>query len=138
MRSASSPSADDGDTWLVGQWRYPLGLYSWEIPEGGGPVAGPLLESAQRELVGRDRPYRRRWTDLGPFHLSNSVTNEEGHIFLAQGLTFGHAEPEGDEVLDRAPSPVPRSLSQWRWTDASRTASPSSASPAPPTIWESR
>ncbi len=93
------PVSDDGDTWLVGQWRYPLDLYSWEIPEGGGPLARPLLESAQRELAEETGLMASVWTDLGLFHLSNSVTNEAGRIFLAQGLTFGHAEPEGDEVL---------------------------------------
>ena len=93
------PVSDDGNTWLVGQWRYPLGLYSWEIPEGGGPIAVPLLESAQRELSEEAGIAASRWTDLGLFHLSNSVTNEAGRIFLAQGLTVGHAEPEGDEVL---------------------------------------
>ncbi len=93
------PLADNGDTWLVGQWRYPLGLYSWEIPEGGGPLSVDALESAQRELAEETGLTAARWTDLGPLHLSNSVTNEEGRVFLAQGLTVGHAEPEGDEVL---------------------------------------
>lgn len=93
------PVSEDGDTWLVGQWRYPLGLYSWEIPEGGGLLALPALESAQRELAEETGLTAERWTDLGLFHLSNSVTNEEGRIFLAQGLTLGHAKPEGDEVL---------------------------------------
>ena len=57
------------------------------------------MESAQRELVEETGLSAARWTDLGPLHLSNSVTNEEGRVFLAQELTLGHAEPEGDEVL---------------------------------------
>ena len=93
------PVADNGDTFLVGQWRYPLGLYSWEIPEGGGSLSVPLLDSAQRELAEETGFTAALWTDLGPFHLSNSVTNETGEVFLAQGLTFGDAQPEGDEVL---------------------------------------
>jgi len=93
------PVTDDGDTFLVGQWRYPLGLYSWEIPEGGGPLHLPLLESAQRELAEETGLTAATWTDLGPFHLSNSVTDEAGQIFLAQNLTIGQPTPEGDEVL---------------------------------------
>lgn len=93
------PVTDDGETVLVGQWRYPLGLYSWEIPEGGGSLDRPALESAQRELHEETGIIAARWTDLGPFHLSNSVTDEVGRLFLAQCLTFGPPAPEGDEVL---------------------------------------
>ena len=93
------PVFDNADTLLVGQWRYPLGLYSWEIPEGGGPLSVPLLLSAQRELAEETGLTAALWTDLGLFHLSNSVTNEAGQIFLAQDLTLGDAHPEGDEVL---------------------------------------
>ncbi len=93
------PVADNGDTFLVGQWRYPLGLYSWEIPEGGGALSVPLLDSARRELAEETGLTASLWTDLGPFHLSNSVTNETGQVFLAQDLTLGDAQPEGDEVL---------------------------------------
>jgi 8-oxo-dGDP phosphatase len=87
------------DTFLVGQWRYTLGIYSWELPEGGGALNVPLVESAKRELHEETGISASQWTDLGVFHLSNSVTNEEGRIFLAQDLVIGEAEPEGDEVL---------------------------------------
>ena len=93
------PVTDNGDTFLVGQWRYPLEAYSWEIPEGGGPLSVPLLASAQRELAEETGITATTWTDLGQFHLSNSVTDEAGQIFLAQNLTLGDADPEGNEVL---------------------------------------
>jgi len=93
------PVTDTLETILVGQWRYPLGVYSWEIPEGGGALSRPPLESAQRELAEETGILADTWTDLGRVHLSNSVTNEVGTVFLAQGLHFGPAHPEGDEVL---------------------------------------
>lgn len=95
------------ETVLVGQWRYPLGVYSWEIPEGGGALTLPLLESAQRELAEETGIVADLWTDLGPLHLSNSVTDEVGAVFLAQNLTFGQAHPEGDEVLAIRRLPLP-------------------------------
>jgi 8-oxo-dGDP phosphatase len=93
------PVTDEGDTFLVGQWRYPLNCYSWEIPEGGGALDRPAVESARKELREETGITAATWTDLGVFHLSNSVTDEVGYIFLAQGLTIEEPEPDGDEVL---------------------------------------
>lgn len=93
------PLTPEGDTFLVGQYRYPLGLYSWEIPEGGGPPEHSPLESARRELREETGISAERWAYLGELHLSNSVTNETGCVFLAEDLHFGEAEPEGTEQL---------------------------------------
>lgn len=93
------PVTADGDTFLVGQHRYPLGYYSWEIVEGGGPLDASPLESAQRELREETGMTAGRWTYLGELALSNSVTNEVGCVFLAEDLQFGEAEPEGTEKL---------------------------------------
>jgi 8-oxo-dGDP phosphatase len=93
------PLTEEGETFLVGQYRYSLDLYSWEIPEGGGSPSLPPLESARRELREETGIDADRWTYLGEAHLSNSVTNEVGCVFLAEGLTFGEAEPEGTEQL---------------------------------------
>jgi 8-oxo-dGTP pyrophosphatase MutT (NUDIX family) len=93
------PFTSDGDTILVGQYRYTLDQYSWEIPEGGGsPADGPLV-GAQRELREETGLTAGRWSYLGEVHLSNSVTDETGCAFLAEDLTFGQAEPEGTEQL---------------------------------------
>lgn len=93
------PVTDDGDTFLVGQWRYTLGRYTWEIPEGGGPSGESLLAAAQRELQEETGLTASRWTYLGELETSNSVTEEIGAVFLAEGLTQGEAAPEGTEVL---------------------------------------
>ena len=93
------PVDADGNTYLVGQYRYPLREYSWEIPEGGGPLGVDALESAKRELKEETGFTAATWTNIGRIHTSNSVTNEEGYIFLAQDLTPGETEPEETEDL---------------------------------------
>ena len=93
------PIDADGNTWLVGQYRYTLDAYSWEIPMGGGPVAQDPLVSAQRELLEETGFTAARWTRLSRLHTSNSVTDEEGWVFLAQDLTAGAAQPEETEDL---------------------------------------
>ena len=93
------PLTDDGDTFLVGQYRYTLDLYSWEIPEGGASKLATPLDSARRELREETGIAAARWTYLGEAHLSNSVTDEVGCVFLAEGLAFGDAEPEETEEL---------------------------------------
>lgn len=92
--------ADNLDTFLVGQWRYTLGRYSWELPEGGGKKSIAPLISAQRELREETGIEAKEWIDLGPFDLSNSVTDEVGFVYLARGLSLGKPAPDGDEVLD--------------------------------------
>jgi 8-oxo-dGDP phosphatase len=93
------PLAANGDTFLVGQYRYTLGFYSWEIPEGGGAKSETPLEAAHRELREEAGITAARWTFLGEAHLSNSATDEAGCVFLAEGLTLGEPEPDGTEEL---------------------------------------
>ncbi len=93
------PVDADGNTWLVGQYRYPLNEYSWEIPMGGGLVELDILESAQRELKEETGLTAARWTRIARLHTSNSVTDEEGFVFLAENLTQGNLEPEETEDL---------------------------------------
>ncbi|MEM9824383.1 MAG: NUDIX hydrolase [Bacteroidota bacterium] len=87
------------NTWLVGQYRYTLNQYSWEIPEGGGIIGQPLLASAQRELLEETGIKADKWTKVLDLHTSNSVTDEYGITYVAQELTFGAAEPEDTEEL---------------------------------------
>lgn len=93
------PLDDEMHTWLVGQYRYTLGQYSWEIPEGGCPEGTDPLDTAKRELLEETGLIAAEWEQLMPFHLSNSVCDEFGYIFLARGLKQGESEPEETEQL---------------------------------------
>jgi len=93
------PMDPDLNIWLVGQYRYPLNQYSWEIPEGGGPLNIDPLLSAQRELQEETGIIAHRWLELFRMHLSNSVSDELAIVFLAQDLTFGQSTPEDTEDL---------------------------------------
>ncbi len=93
------PLDKDYNTWLVGQYRFPLNAYSWEIPEGGGPLDTDPIESAKRELLEETGLHAQQFTEIQRMHLSNSVSNESAIIYIAQNLTQGIAEPEETEDL---------------------------------------
>ena len=115
------PLHSDGSTWLVGQYRYTLGQYSWEIPEGGGPKAEDPLSAAQRELREETGLVAQRWDLMLELHLSNSVTDEYSRVYLARDLSAGPAEPEDTERLHVLRVPLERAIEwaqQGRITDA--------------------
>lgn len=93
------PIDADGNTWLVGQARYTLKLYTWEIPEGGAPMGESALAAAQRELREETGITARRWTSLLKMHPSNSVTDEVARSFIAQDISHGDIQPDDTEQL---------------------------------------
>jgi len=90
---------EERNIYLVGQYRFTLDAYSWEIPEGGSPLGVDPLDSAKRELKEETGIIARDWKKLLDIHLSNSVSDEKGYIYLATGLEFSEAEPEETEEL---------------------------------------
>jgi 8-oxo-dGTP pyrophosphatase MutT (NUDIX family) len=90
---------DDDCVLLVGQHRYTLDLYSWELPEGGAAADEEPLAAAQRELQEETGCSAAHWQELLRAHLSNSVSDEEAIVYLAHGLKDGTAAPEGTEQL---------------------------------------
>ncbi|HXI86751.1 MAG TPA: NUDIX hydrolase [Parvularculaceae bacterium] len=94
------PIDDEGRVYLVGQHRFPLGRYSWELPEGGAPKSEDALEGAKRELAEETGLTARHWTPLLSFDISNSVTDEEAICFLAAGLEAGESAPDPTEILE--------------------------------------
>ncbi|HVW94691.1 MAG TPA: NUDIX hydrolase [Mucilaginibacter sp.] len=93
------PLDEELNTYLVGQYRFPLAQYSWEMPEGGGPIGIDPLESARRELLEETGLKADSWTEIQRLHLSNSVSDELSILYLARGLGQFDAEPEDTEQL---------------------------------------
>ena len=93
------PLDEEHNTWLVGQYRYPLKTYSWEIPEGGGDLDKDPLDGAKRELLEETGLVAKEWTEIQRMHLSNSVSDEYAFIYVARGLTMTEAAPEETEQL---------------------------------------
>lgn len=93
---------EDGHVWLVGQTRYVLGRYSWEIPEGGCPLDEDLEDCAHRELQEETGLMAETLQPILQMHLSNSVTDEWGIVYLATGISQGEANPEPTEDISMA------------------------------------
>ena len=93
------PIDNEGNTWLVKQYRYTLEQETWEIPMGGGPVGTDVLEAAKRELEEETGLIAQQWEQIAFAHVSKSVTDEEGYIFLAQDLSSGKMSLEETEDI---------------------------------------
>ena len=101
------PIDDDGHTYLVGQQRFAMGQYSWELPEGGGDPERPALEAAQRELAEEVRLQARHWRPLfDNLQVSNSISDERAFGFLAWGLSPADGVRDAEEDLQVRRMPV--------------------------------
>jgi 8-oxo-dGTP pyrophosphatase MutT (NUDIX family) len=138
---------DEDRVLLVGQHRYTLDTYSWEIPEGGVPAGESALDGARRELREETGVEADRWREIARFHLSNSISDEAGILFAAHATSHGIASPEPSEDLAIRWLPFDEALAMTmdgRITDAmtmiamqrtalERAATPATSNPAPPT-----
>lgn len=101
------PLDEDDNTYLVGQYRYTLNSYEWEIPAGGCPENESTDATARRELM-EETGLIANSTQLliDNMALSNSVTDERAFIYLATDLEMGIASPEETEDLKLRKLPV--------------------------------
>lgn len=93
------PLDAEWNSWLVGQYRFPLNAYSWEIPEGGGRMDEDPLDAAKRELLEETGLTAKQWIRISTLHLSNSVSDELAIIYLAMQLEQQASAPEETEQL---------------------------------------
>ena len=99
------PLDEHNNTWLVGQYRYVPDCYSWEIPMGGGPLSIDPLVSAKRELLEETGLIANKWSLILRIHTSNSVTDEEGFVYLAEDLL--QSTPQFDDTEKIAIKKIP-------------------------------
>lgn len=104
------PIDENGNVHLVGQYRYALQQYSWELPEGGCHRGEEPLAAAERELMEELGLKAGKLELLGTSHLSNSVSDEIAHYFLATNLTQHQSTPEGTEQLEHRIVPFDEAL----------------------------
>ena len=104
------PIDEDNNTWLIGQYRYALDEYSWEIPEGGALIPEEPLVAAKKELAEEVGLAASSWELLSELRNSNSVTDEKAYIFVAKDLSETYAQPDETEVLAKKKLPLTEAI----------------------------
>ena len=102
------------NTWLVGQERYTLNAWSWEVPMGGAPLSEEPLAAAKRELREETGLSAGRWTEIMRLHPSNSITDEIGYVYLAEDLSEGETAFEESEALEVRKLPLETAVQMAR------------------------
>lgn len=98
--SAILPISQDGQVYLVQQYRYPIGKTTWEIPAGKREEGQTPLSCAKAELEQETGLRAGKWKKLAVFNPSNAFSTEYLHIYLAENLKRGKDSPDEDEFLN--------------------------------------
>ncbi|HEY4411399.1 MAG TPA: NUDIX hydrolase [Gaiellaceae bacterium] len=90
----------DGQMAFVRQLREATRGRLLEIPAGTREAGEEPLATAQRELREECGLTGGTWTRLGGFWTTPGFSREYMHVFLAEGVDRGEAEPEADEDIE--------------------------------------
>lgn len=96
---------------LVGQWRYSVNRYSWEVPRGGShPGEKDMLAVAKRELAEEAGVLAENWQMLGTVDVCNGVADDVQTLFLATGLSTTERQLDPEEDITVAWHPFPETV----------------------------
>jgi len=93
------PLHADGTVTLVGQQRFALMNWSWEMPEGGAPFSEDPLEGARRELAEEAGLAAAQWRLAYRAEMTNSITDERAMAWLAWDFTEVPIAPDETEII---------------------------------------
>ena len=104
------PFVDPDTVLLVGQYRYVMRDFYWEMPTGAAHAGEDLETTAQRELAEEAGYEAGRLVPLGSFHTSKSILHEVAHLFLAEDLRPASRAPDSTEFIERRAFPFAEAL----------------------------
>ncbi|MGY3576826.1 hypothetical protein [Bradyrhizobium sp. USDA 4504] len=95
------PIDAEGYTTLVGQCRYVLGRFTWEVVRGGVPLNSSPLDGAKLELLEETGFSADHWIHLFDLTASPGISNEIAPCFVAWGLHHGKPQHAAEESLSQ-------------------------------------
>jgi ADP-ribose pyrophosphatase len=90
----------DGAVVLVRQYRDATGRELYELPAGSLDDGEDPLAVARRELKEETGFHGGRWSKLAGFYVTPGICNEYTHVYLAEDVQAGEAEPEDGEAVE--------------------------------------
>ncbi len=91
---------EDGNVYLVQQYRYPVGKVTLEIPAGKREKGQTFLSCARAELKQETGMRAKSVKHVMMFNPTNAFSNEQLHLYVATGLTRGKDCPDEDEFIN--------------------------------------